>query len=141
MPTSLPRLALRVASAAAVIAVAACASVPSQTVNMTADAEVPARASAGQGTGTFTVLPDGTVYGSMTAYNFNPTMGHIHIGAPGVNGPVIVPMTKNGYVLTIPEGTKLTPEQLAAYKAGNLYVNLHSVGNPGGEVRAQLKGL
>ena len=35
---------------------------------------------------------------------------------------------------------KLTEAQYAAYKAGNLYVNVHSAKNPGGEIRAQLKG-
>ncbi len=39
----------------------------------------------------------------------------------------------------MPEGSKLTDEQYAAYKAGNLYVNVHSAANKGGEIRAQLK--
>jgi hypothetical protein len=39
-----------------------------------------------------------------------------------------------------PAGAKLTDAQYAAYKAGNLYVNVHSAKNPGGEIRAQLKG-
>ncbi len=142
MNTTIQRVASRGLTAAALIALGACASMtPTQTVNLTGDAEVPAHATAGQGTGTFTVSPDGSVSGSMTAYNFTPTMGHIHIGAPGVNGPAIVPMTKTGQTLTVPAGSRLTAEQLAAYRAGNLYVNIHSVGNPDGEVRAQLKGL
>jgi hypothetical protein len=33
----------------------------------------------------------------------------------------------------------LTPEQLKSYQAGELYVNVHSAANKGGEIRAQLK--
>jgi len=39
----------------------------------------------------------------------------------------------------VPAGAKLTPEQILAWKAGNLYVNVHTAEHPGGEVRAQLK--
>jgi len=52
---------------------------------------------------------------------------------------VIVPFTKEGDKFSAPAGAKLTPDQLKAYKAGELYVNVHSAANPGGEVRAQLK--
>ena len=39
-----------------------------------------------------------------------------------------------------PDGAKLTEAQYAAYKAGNLYVNVHSAKFPNGEVRAQIAG-
>jgi hypothetical protein len=53
---------------------------------------------------------------------------------------VIVPLTKTGdSTWSVPAGAKLTEAQYAAYKAGNLYVNVHSPTNKGGEVRAQLK--
>ena len=35
--------------------------------------------------------------------------------------------------------SKLTPEQIKDLKAGNLYVNVHTAKNKGGEVRAQLQ--
>jgi hypothetical protein len=56
----------------------------------------------------------------------------------GANGPVIIPLTKYENTFSAPAGAKLTDEQYAAYKAGNLYVNVHSNDNKGGEVRAQL---
>jgi len=39
---------------------------------------------------------------------------------------------------TAPAGAKLTEEQYEAYKAGKLYVNVHSKQHPAGEIRAQL---
>ena len=66
-------------------------------------------------------------------------MAHIHEGAAGANGPVIVPLTKDGDTYKVPAGAKLTSAQLASFKAGNLYVNVHSAANPGGEIRGQLK--
>ena len=39
-----------------------------------------------------------------------------------------------------PPNATLTEAQYNAYKAGNLYVNVHSAKYPNGEVRAQLLG-
>jgi len=69
------------------------------------------------------------------------TASHIHEAAAGANGPVIVPFVKTGdNTFAAAEGAKLTEAQYESYKAGKLYVNVHSATNPGGEIRAQLKG-
>ncbi len=39
----------------------------------------------------------------------------------------------------MPAGRKLTPQQMDDLKAGNLYVNVHTNRNKGGEVRGQLQ--
>ena len=39
----------------------------------------------------------------------------------------------------MPAGSVLSDEQYAAYLAGNLYINVHSAENKGGEIRGQLK--
>jgi hypothetical protein len=103
--------------------------------------EVPPVTTSASGTGTVTINPDRTVSVNITVTGMTATASHIHEGAAGANGPVIVPFTKTGdNTFTAPEGAKLTEAQYASYKAGNLYVNVHSAKNPGGEVRAQLKG-
>ena len=91
------------------------------------------------GSGTITVGDDGALSGSVSATGVAGTAAHIHEGAAGANGPVIVPLTKDGDSYKVPAGAKLTAPQLASFKAGNLYVNVHSAANPGGEIRAQMK--
>jgi hypothetical protein len=103
------------------------------------DEEVPAVKTAAAGNGFFAIANDNTVAGSLTTTGIAGTAAHIHEGAPGKNGPVIIPLTKAGDTYSVPAGTKLSDPQLAAFKAGNLYVNVHSAANPGGELRAQLK--
>lgn len=101
--------------------------------------EVPPVSVPGSGKGSFTIGDDGSVQGSVTTTGVQGTMAHIHIGPRGQNGPVIVPLTKNGDTYTAPAGAKLTEAQMQAFKAGNLYINVHTDRNKGGEVRAQLQ--
>jgi hypothetical protein len=108
-------------------------------VNLTGSDEVPPLSVPGSGSGTIRVAEDGTVSGSVTTKDVAGTMAHIHRGAKGTNGPVIVPLDKNGDTYTVPAGRKLTAEQLKDLKAGNLYVNVHTAKNKGGEVRGQLQ--
>ena len=108
-------------------------------VSLTGGEEVPPVNTQAKGSGTFRVAEDGTVTGSVSTDGVQGVMAHIHQGAKGQNGPVIIPLTKNGDTYSVPEGRKLTPAQLDALKAGNLYVNVHSAQHKGGEIRAQLQ--
>jgi hypothetical protein len=66
-------------------------------------------------------------------------MAHIHEGAPGSNGGVAIPLEKKSdNEWAVPAGATLTDAQFKSYKAGNLYVNVHSDANKGGEIRGQL---
>lgn len=106
---------------------------------LSGDKEVPAVKTAASGSGTFVINADMTVSGSVTTKGVAATMAHIHQGAVGVNGPVLIPLSRAGDNLwTVPAGAKLTDAQYQAYKNGELYVNVHSAENKGGEIRGQL---
>ncbi len=112
-----------------------------ENVNLAGSNEVPPVTSSASGSGTVTVNADCTVSAHITVSGMTPTAAHIHMAEPGKNGGVIVPFTKQGEnTFVAPPGAKLNEEQCRAYKSGNTYVNVHSAKNPGGEIRAQLKG-
>lgn len=109
-------------------------------VTLSGAEEVPPVQSAAKGTGTITVNDDKTVSGSVTTTGIKGTMAHIHEGAAGKNGGVALPLEKKSdNEWAVPAGAKLTDAQLKAYKAGDLYVNVHSEAHKGGEIRGQLK--
>jgi len=103
--------------------------------------EVPPTSSLATGTGILVVEPvTRAASGSITLTGLAATAAHIHIGAAGTNGPVIVPLTNTvGNVWAVPPNTRLTADQLKAFKQGNLYYNAHSTLFPGGEIRGQIR--
>jgi hypothetical protein len=62
---------------------------------------------------------------------------HVHTGARGVSGPVIIPLCGPCHSPLSGSATP-TAVQIAALKAGKTYVNVHTAKNPGGEVRGQV---
>jgi hypothetical protein len=82
------------------------------------------------------------------------TAGHIHVGPKGVAGPVVLdfgfPAGRTGDVpitisLTVrdfrarPEiGIATIDDAIQAIVGGNAYVNIHTSGFPGGEIRGQI---
>jgi hypothetical protein len=107
---------------------------------LSGDQEVPPVTTSASGVAKISVAADGAVSGTVTTTGVAGTMAHIHIGAAGKNGGVAVALTKAGDgAWSVPADAKLNADQLKAYQAGELYVNVHSEANKGGEIRSQLK--
>lgn len=131
--------------------------------------EVPPRDTPAQGQATFHLSADGQTmeYRLVVANIENVFASHIHIGAPGVNGPFVVFLFGNappggGLVNGVLAAGSFTSanfindlaghpmsDLIAAIKAGNAYVNVHTNDGvdgvntgpgdfPGGEIRGQL---
>jgi hypothetical protein len=107
---------------------------------LTGDKEVPPVVTTATATSDIVVGTDMYVNGGVATTGIEATAAHIHVGAPGVSGPVAVTLTKTqpGH-WSVPDGTKLTAAQYESFKAGNLYINVHSAEHAAGEIRAQLK--
>ena len=70
----------------------------------------------------------------------DPSGSHIHTGSVGQNGPVLIPLEQD---LGDPDHWSVTNARLdntglADYRGGQLYANLHTLANPGGEIRGQI---
>ena len=83
----------------------------------------------------------------------NLTAGHLHLGGPGVSGPVAIPIPDLPVGVSGAFGQNFTLESLIprpaygvrnfeelayACASGNCYLNYHTAGNPAGEIRVQL---
>ena len=109
------------------------------TMNVTRDGSNNITAATVDVEATFTTFPNGTT----------ATAAHIHTGATGVNGGVLVAMVPAAGEVTMPNGSgsyvrsgfPVTPvdvaNQIIANPAG-FYFNVHTALNPGGVVRGQL---
>jgi hypothetical protein len=134
------RLLVLFASALAV----SCAHGPmrpqTHTLTLSGGQEVPPVTTKATGAGEITVHHNRSVTGTVSVFGMTPTAAHIHEGATGVSGPVVVGLTKTSdTTFAIPAGTVLTEAQYNSLRAGNYYVNVHSAAYPDGELRAQIK--
>jgi hypothetical protein len=124
--------------------------------------EVPSVVSGGTGLATFSLNDSQTVldYTLITYGLADTTMAHIHIGPADENGPVAVflfgpemdGVTRDGLLAQgritaadlmatpdVYDGTMAT--LIDHLRAGTAYANVHTVANPGGEIRGQVEGL
>ena len=67
------------------------------------------------------------------------TAAHIHEGAAGENGDVLVGLTQDATDVTIwSVADTLTAEQVATMRSGSTYFNVHTPANEGGGIRGQI---
>ncbi|HEX6810589.1 MAG TPA: CHRD domain-containing protein [Planctomycetota bacterium] len=67
----------------------------------------------------------------------NVIAAHFHQAPVGVSGPIIVNFGGGAGDYAGVSG-RLTNAQVAAFKAGGIYANVHTSANPGGEIRGQM---
>ena len=113
--------------------------------------EAPPVITVASGNATFLIDPLRTriVFDLRVADIADITAAHIHVAPPGVDGPIIFPLTDSTFVdrLTgtvteadfVPAGGLTTfAEALDAMDNGDTYINVHTLGNPGGEIRGRI---
>jgi hypothetical protein len=113
--------------------------------NMTAANEVPTpKGDVSSARGTFTATLTKSATGAVMAWKLefsnlsgNAIAAHVHVAAPGVAGPVRVPLCApctSGVTGT----ANIDAAVLDAIQSGNAYVNVHTPTNPAGEIRDQV---
>jgi hypothetical protein len=155
------RRLLSLAGAAALALLVGAASAEAQNLNFTAllsgSNETPGIASGAGGTATITLnTATRTVTYRVDVYNLpsGATAAHFHAAGPGVSGPVVVNFTvqmniSNDFSISgtasaadlVPradQGIRSWDDFIQALTLGQIYVNVHSSVNPGGEVRGQV---
>ena len=109
-------------------------------VALTGAAETPPVQTSASGSGTISIGDDKTVAGSVKTTGIEGMAAHIHVGAAGTAGPPIITLAKGADgTWNVPAGSKLTDDQFAKFKSGDLYINVHSAAHKDGEIRGQLK--
>jgi hypothetical protein len=109
-------------------------------LSLTGSEETPPVTTSATATGTLEIAKDKSVSGVIKTSGIDGTAAHIHVGAPGQSGPPIITLVKGADgTWSVPPDSKLTDEQYASFKSGNLYVNVHSAEHKPGEIRAQLE--
>lgn len=126
----------------AVVAVARTSAAPmgfTATLNIAQEVPKETGAPAAAG-GTFTATLTGkTLKWKLTFSHLTgaASAAHIHLGAKGVSGAVIVPLC--GPCKSPASGSaKITSALAKDIEAGKTYVNVHTTKNPNGEIRGQI---
>lgn len=135
------------------------------TAHLSGDQEVPAVDSKGTGQAIFKLNEDGTAlyYKLIVANIEDVTQAHIHCGSSIVSGPVVAFLfgfnaegvnvngvlaegtITNSDIIVRPDteacvgGLATFENLLDKMRSGDVYVNVHTIDNPAGEIRGQIK--
>lgn len=147
------------ATVSAILLVSAPALAISQgfTAKLSGGVETPPVTTSATGTATFVLSPDGQSLKYIVEVTgiSDVTAAHIHLAPIGTPGPVVVglfagPAKAGPFTGVLAEGTITAAELrglllgkpidalLMEIKAGNTYVNVHTMAHPGGEIRGQI---
>ena len=107
---------------------------------------IPHLTGTGSGSGRFTATLSGTTLKWTLSFSHltgQATAAHIHAGARGVSGGILVPLcapcaSPAAPSISITNTSKVTQAEIRAMEAGKTYVNVHTAKNPNGEIRGQL---
>jgi hypothetical protein len=144
-------------SALLLSAAAASAQVVVATATLTSGEETPIFLSGAAGTAEVAIDTVAKEF-AVTLRIFNvpttTTAGHIHVGAKGIAGPVVIDfpaiagrlgdfvttfrVSEAAFRANAAIGINTIDDVIQAVANGNAYVNIHSTANPGGEIRGQL---
>ena len=124
------------------------------TIPLTTTEEVPTpKPSTASGTAEVFIYPQEIEYRLTASSIMNVTAAHIHVGAPGVAGPIVVFLFSSATGGTGPVSGQFARGTITAnslvpsvsldslknlLKNGNGYVNVHTIANPAGEIRGQV---
>ena len=125
------------------------------TIPLTTTEEVPTpKPSTASGTAEVIIYPQEIEYRLTASSIMNVTAAHIHVGAPGVAGPIVVFLFSSATGGTGPVSGQFARGAITAnslvpsvsldslknlLKNGNGYVNVHTIANPAGEIRGQVR--
>jgi hypothetical protein len=117
-------------------------------VTLSGDQQVPPVATDATGSASVTLMGDAmTVSGDFSGLSspvveIAGTPAHIHMAPMGENGDVVFPLNvsaaEDGTSGIFSLSTTLSPEQIDAFNAGELYINIHTEMHQGGELRGQI---
>lgn len=124
---------------------------PTVSTNLSGANPVPTPiASSGSGNASLTATADSLIFNLTISGLLNITATHIHVGAPGENGPIIFTLAganiaSRSATLTAADlqpqaaqGINTFAEAMNAILGGQAYVQTHTSANPTGELRGQL---
>lgn len=114
-----------------------------ETINMSGVNEVPPVVTTATGVALLRLTTDRKLYSKVTVTDLPGgdalTMAHIHRGATGANGDVLVGLCATAADFGISKMTQLDEATASALRTEALYVNAHSTTWPNGVIRGQIR--